>query len=71
MDEINRRVATETLLEFAMEHSAFQYIFLTPQDIATVETARQQLMKRRRVPLPAAFLRTIAMYPPRDNAMQA
>ncbi|GLI58594.1 hypothetical protein VaNZ11_000322, partial [Volvox africanus] len=43
MDDVNRRVATETLLEFAMEHSMFQYIFLTPQGIATVEDARQQL----------------------------
>ncbi|GIL70847.1 hypothetical protein Vretimale_3923 [Volvox reticuliferus] len=71
MDDVNRRVATETLLEFAMEHSMFQYIFLTPQEIATVEDARQQLMKRRRIQLPAAFLRTVKMHPPRPNAVQA
>ncbi|GIL46828.1 hypothetical protein Vafri_3706 [Volvox africanus] len=71
MDDVNRRVATETLLEFAMEHSMFQYIFLTPQEIATVEDARQQLMKRRRIQLPPAFLRTVKMHPPRPNAVQA
>ena len=31
MDAVNRRIATETLLEFAMEHNEMQYIFLTPQ----------------------------------------
>lgn len=31
MDAINRRVATETLLEFANETNEYQYIFLTPQ----------------------------------------
>ncbi|GLC37835.1 hypothetical protein PLESTB_001481500 [Pleodorina starrii] len=71
MDDVNRRVATETLLEFAMENSAFQYIFLTPQEITTVEDARQQLMKRRRVQLPPTFLRTVKMHPPRENANHA
>ena len=31
MDAVNRRVATETLLQFAMAKDEFQYIFLTPQ----------------------------------------
>ena len=31
MDAVNRRVATETLLHFAMAKDEFQYIFLTPQ----------------------------------------
>ena len=32
-DPVNRRVATETLLEFAYEHPDRQFVFLTPQDI--------------------------------------
>jgi chromosome segregation ATPase len=34
MDGINRRVATETLLEFAHDQAEYQFIFLTPQDLA-------------------------------------
>ncbi|EFJ45367.1 structural maintenance of chromosomes protein 6 [Volvox carteri f. nagariensis] len=71
MDDINRRVATETLLEFAMEHPTFQYIFLTPQDIHMVEDARQNIVKRRQIQLPATFLRTVKMHPPREGATQA
>lgn len=31
MDAINRRVSTETLLEFALDNADLQFIFLTPQ----------------------------------------
>jgi chromosome segregation ATPase len=31
MDAINRRIATQTLLEFAREKGHLQFIFLTPQ----------------------------------------
>jgi hypothetical protein len=31
MDAINRRIATQTLLEFAREKGDLQFIFLTPQ----------------------------------------
>lgn len=33
MDSVNRRVATQTLLEFAIYNSTLQCIFLTPQDL--------------------------------------
>ncbi|KXZ52761.1 hypothetical protein GPECTOR_8g151 [Gonium pectorale] len=46
MDSINRRVATETLLEFAYENSGFQYIFLTPQDLQAVRDARENVQRR-------------------------
>ncbi|GFR43935.1 hypothetical protein Agub_g5073 [Astrephomene gubernaculifera] len=71
MDAINRRVATETLLEFAYENPAFQYIFLTPQDIQAVEDARQEMMKKRKVHLSSAFLRTVQLRPARANGTQA
>lgn len=45
MDAVNRRVATETLLEYAWD-SKQQYVFLTPQDIDTVVRAREQLLAR-------------------------
>ncbi len=31
MDPINRRIATETLLQFALDHDHNQYVLLTPQ----------------------------------------
>jgi len=31
MDAINRRIATQTLLEFAREKGHLQFVFLTPQ----------------------------------------
>ena len=31
MDAVNRRVATETLLEFALDSADKQYVLLTPQ----------------------------------------
>jgi chromosome segregation ATPase len=30
MDAVNRRIATQTLLEFALEQGYLQFIFLTP-----------------------------------------
>lgn len=31
MDAVNRRMATQTLLEFALRHDHLQFILLTPQ----------------------------------------
>lgn len=31
MDAVNRRIATQTLLEFALEESNMQFVLLTPQ----------------------------------------
>jgi hypothetical protein len=31
MDQIHRRIATETLLEFALDTDERQYVLLTPQ----------------------------------------
>ncbi|KAG1672939.1 hypothetical protein FOA52_012384 [Chlamydomonas sp. UWO 241] len=65
MDAINRRVATETLLEFAYKHSNFQYVFLTPQDIQAVEDAKCALAVTVKADIPANFLKTVTMRPAR------
>jgi chromosome segregation ATPase len=31
MDAVNRRIATQTLLEFALEEDGLQFVLLTPQ----------------------------------------
>lgn len=31
MDAVNRRIATQTLLEFALEENNLQFVLLTPQ----------------------------------------
>lgn len=60
-----RRIATETLLEFANEHRDHQYVFLTPQDIQTVRNALSNLEKHLGVRLPPAFLKTALICPAR------
>ncbi|KAG2453512.1 hypothetical protein HYH02_001732 [Chlamydomonas schloesseri] len=65
MDAENRRIATQTLLEFARDQAAFQFIFLTPQDLATVEAARQTLVSKSKVDMPPGFLKTVHIRPPR------
>lgn len=73
MDAINRRVATETLLEFAHEYPAKQYVFLTPQDIQAVEDARRELVKKRQgagektFELPDSFLKVVRMQAARQG----
>eukprot|EP00955_Chlamydomonas_euryale_P117909 366505-Chlamydomonas_euryale.AAC.12 len=47
MDAINRRVATETLLEFSYEHLNHQNIFLTPQDIQVGSACQRARLEGR------------------------
>jgi len=63
-------VATETLLEFAYDHPAKQYILLTPQDIQAVEDARKELVTKKRqqqgegqevFELPESFLKVVRL----------
>ncbi|GAX84013.1 hypothetical protein CEUSTIGMA_g11438.t1 [Chlamydomonas eustigma] len=61
MDPVNRRVATETLLEAAFLNASIQHIFLTPQDIQTVEDARKQLCLKLKLELPNHFLKIVQM----------
>eukprot|EP00775_Hariotina_reticulata_P003759 gene3759-4018_t len=55
MDAINRRIATQTLLEFAREKGHLQFVFLTPQDLQAVEDAQRKLAEDRGKPLPKGF----------------
>ncbi|WIA29640.1 hypothetical protein OEZ86_012127 [Tetradesmus obliquus] len=58
MDAINRRIATQTLLEFAREKRDLQFIFLTPQDLQAVEDAKRKLAEDRGgAPLPEGFVK--------------
>ena len=77
MDPINRRVATETLLEFAHDHPDKQYVFLTPQDIQMVEDARKELVAKKRTlqeegqepfDLPESFLKVVRLHAARGGA---
>ena len=67
MDAVNRRVATETLLEFALDKGTVQHIFLTPQDIAAIHDAREHLERRRGKPLGEGFIRVMRMEPARPG----
>lgn len=66
MDAINRRVATETLLGFAVEKEAVQHIFLTPQDVTAIRDANEHLQKSRNLKLHKDFVRVMQMHQPRD-----
>eukprot|EP00955_Chlamydomonas_euryale_P049643 354314-Chlamydomonas_euryale.AAC.23 len=73
MDAVNRRTATETLLEFANENRILQNVFLTPQDIQAVEDARRHLEERLRAmnkSLPPSFLKVVQMQPARHGRAQ-
>lgn len=62
-----RRVAVEQLLEMAHDNKEFQYVFLTPQDIQAVKSAKVALEGRLKQQLPASFLRTVQMRPARPD----
>jgi hypothetical protein len=65
MDAVNRRVATETLLQFALEKDTIQHIFLTPQDIRAIQDAREHLERKNGVALGEGFIRIMQMKPAR------
>ncbi|GBF90900.1 structural maintenance of chromosomes [Raphidocelis subcapitata] len=67
MDAVNRRVATETLLEFALDKGTVQHIFLTPQDISAIQDARKHLEERRKRPLGEGFIKVMRMEPARPG----
>ncbi|KAG2439305.1 hypothetical protein HXX76_004664 [Chlamydomonas incerta] len=65
MDAYNRRVATESLLECCRDQAEHQFIFLTPNDLATVEAARQALITRTKMDMPPSFIKTVLIRPAR------
>jgi hypothetical protein len=65
MDAVNRRVATETLLEFALEKGTVQHIFLTPQDISTIDQAREHIERKKGIQLGSDFIKIMQMRPAR------
>eukprot|EP00879_Flechtneria_rotunda_P009100 GHRR01009527.1.p1 GENE.GHRR01009527.1~~GHRR01009527.1.p1 ORF type:complete len:738 (+),score=285.10 GHRR01009527.1:656-2869(+) len=68
MDAVNRRIATQTLLEFAREKSHLQFVFLTPQDLQAVEDAKRHLAAARNSePLLEGFVKVVQMRPARPN----
>ncbi|KAF6260374.1 hypothetical protein COO60DRAFT_1700367 [Scenedesmus sp. NREL 46B-D3] len=68
MDAINRRIATQTLLEFAREKGDLQFIFLTPQDLQAVEDAKRKLAEGRGGrALPDGFVKVVQMRPARAS----
>ena len=67
MDAINRRVATETLLRFALEKGTVQHIFLTPQDVNTIQDARAHLEKSVGRPLGEGFVKIFQLRPAREQ----
>ena len=69
-DSVNRRVAMENLLLFARGQGELQFVFLTPQDVAAVESAREQCA-RQGEPIPDGFVTVVKMRPARVNAAQA
>eukprot|EP00878_Enallax_costatus_P020088 GHUV01021219.1.p1 GENE.GHUV01021219.1~~GHUV01021219.1.p1 ORF type:complete len:576 (+),score=170.67 GHUV01021219.1:791-2518(+) len=70
MDPINRRIATQTLLDFASEKGQWQFILLTPQDLQVVEDAKRQLAESKGKPLPEGFVKVVQMRPARPNQAQ-
>ncbi|KAG2439303.1 hypothetical protein HXX76_004662 [Chlamydomonas incerta] len=65
MDAFNSRVATESLLECCRDQAEHQFIFLTPNDLATVEAARQALIARTKMDMPPSFIKTVLIRPAR------
>jgi chromosome segregation ATPase len=61
MDAVNRRVAMTNLLTFAREQADLQFIFLTPQDMAAVEEARQVCVSKEKVNVPKEFIKIVEM----------
>ncbi|KAI8477371.1 MAG: P-loop containing nucleoside triphosphate hydrolase protein [Monoraphidium minutum] len=64
MDAINRRVATETLLGFALEKDTVQHIFLTPQDVTAISDAKAHLERTRKCQLDDGFLKIMQITKP-------
>lgn len=69
MDSVNRRIAMENFFSFAKEQPELQFLFLTPQDMAAVESAREQC-NHRGMDIPSDFVKVVAMRPARENATQ-
>lgn len=67
MDAVNRRVAMTNLLVFAKEMPELQFIFLTPQDMAAVEEARQACINKEKVNIPKEFIKIVQMRAARPN----
>ncbi|KAL4422537.1 hypothetical protein ABPG75_008734 [Micractinium tetrahymenae] len=70
MDAVNRRVAMQNLFTFAKENAELQFIFLSPQDMAAVEDARQACLQSN-LEVPEGFVKVVQMRPPRANATRA
>ncbi|KAL4424708.1 hypothetical protein ABPG77_000051 [Micractinium sp. CCAP 211/92] len=70
MDAINRRVAMQNLFSFAKENPELQFIFLSPQDMAAVEDARQACLQSG-LDVPEGFVMVVQMRAPRANATHA
>jgi hypothetical protein len=68
MDAINRRVATEALLSFAVAKEVTQHIFLTPQDIGAIADAADHLARSEGVAMEEGFMRVMKMNPARPAA---
>ncbi|MEW5299644.1 MAG: hypothetical protein WDW36_002638 [Sanguina aurantia] len=69
MDAITRRIATETLYEYAIDYSDKQYILLTPQDTQALMDARKELEIKRKAPLPDPFIKVVKMQAPREKGV--
>lgn len=64
MDSVNRRIAMENLITFAIENPNLQFIFLTPQDITSVFAARDSCRKNGH-DIPDDFIQVVSMKPAR------
>ena len=62
MDAVNRRVSLASLLQNAADAAHLQFLLLTPQDVAAVHAARDEVAARGGVP--PGFLRVITMAAP-------
>lgn len=57
-----------TLLDFAIQNSDAQLILLSPQDVAAIEEAKQQVQRDKVFPNPDIFLKIVQMRHQRHGA---
>ena len=58
-----------TLLEFAIQNHNVQLILLSPQDVAMVEEAKQQIVQKgKALPDPEFFMKVVQMRHARQGA---
>jgi structural maintenance of chromosomes protein 6 len=76
MDAVNRKVALTSILKFAWEMKHVQFLLLSPLDMAVVDQSlsdlnaglREGAMGSQVEEMPADYIHTLAMQPPRDGA---